>query len=223
MSENKTVFERLDEIEQKVDKAHSISEQIGEDWETYFERSTVYYYEPDIRKFSREKKKLITKYSIFVALCLLLLIAEIAISVWVSNISVWSIGCDVALLLSAIIPLIRAFTLKNKCLAKSKWNMNNHEFYIMGNKLEEEDSHGLLWNLLLIYSILVAVGIFVVMIVDCILFDVSLYFSLARIILVPLVITFGLIPSSYHFNSYMFETEDSYVINQYASWEKHNK
>lgn len=224
MSENKNVFDRLDEIEQRVGKPNqTISEMIGEPFDPYFERSTVYYYEPDIRMFNREKKKLIAKHSIFVAFCLLLLIAEIAISVWVSNISVWGIVCDVALLLSAIFPLIRTLTLKNKCLAKSKWNIKNHEFYKMEDKLAQEDSHGLLWTLLLIYNILVAVGIFVVMIVDCILFDVSFYFSLVRSILVSLVIIFGLSSSSYDFNSYMFETEDSYVIYQYFSWEKHNK
>lgn len=60
MADNKSVFEHLDIIESKIDSSEtpkSISDMISEPFDAYFDSSTVYYYEPDERKFNRYKVK----------------------------------------------------------------------------------------------------------------------------------------------------------------------
>ena len=63
--EDKSVFEKLDDIQSSIDnqtEKKTISEMIGEPFDAYFESSEVYYYEPNERKFNKWKKEKLKKY-----------------------------------------------------------------------------------------------------------------------------------------------------------------
>lgn len=61
MAENKSVIEHLEDIEESLKtkeyKSQTISDMIGEPFDSYMDSSTIYFFEQDERKFNKHKKK----------------------------------------------------------------------------------------------------------------------------------------------------------------------
>lgn len=233
MAENKSVIEHLEDIEESLKpkeyKPQTISDMIGEPFDPYMDSSTVYYFEPDERKFNKHKKKQCNSLTILAVVYLLPLLEHLILSFIFKTNLFWLFMGDLLLLLCPIFYLIYGFKQKSKKIANSKWNLKNHVFYKYEDKLGSEDNKGLLAKLLLVYKI-ISLLLFALSAVPILLggYDDTLkaiigrgkyIFALAAIL--PLHINMSF--SYYRYPAYIFDNEKSYVLYQYGTWKKFEK
>ncbi len=231
MKDDRSLMERMDSIEQKLNEGNqTISQQIGEDFASYLESSKTYFYQPDKRKYSKERK---TNLLIAImALCVLLAtcIAHIILSLLCGKILSVDLISDFICLATAVFCLIYFMKQKEKRISKSWWNRINVEFYNQENRLENDITKGfipILLRILIYIDLLIMVfssviqmtnlqdadytkSIFLVEILSCILAAVSFVLLLIRM-------------NVWNYSAFIFDKEDSYVIMQYGSFKKVDK
>ncbi len=232
---NKSVIEHLEDIENKIDsKERSVSEQVGEDFNNYLKNSTLYYYEPNIRCFKSQIKSKRIWLLIFCFIFLILGIIDIyfinyrdaygnltdnnkmtVILIYIIKI----LGC-LPLVLNFIYFLIQ----RPKKLAKSIWNKTNKEIYIFDNHLNNNKSMGfmkiflnsLTLILVAVYFILFIANIDLISNLNNYIFDI---FYLSTLFLITLI--YNNLDISY--SGYIYEKEDSYIVEYDNKWTKYNK
>lgn len=227
MSEERSVVQRLEDIENNQQQKN-INEQIGEPFDKYLEKSTVYYYEPDERRFNRHKKKTIVKNFILLFIGVLVLISDFVLAGFEIDLGWYHYCFDIVFTLCMVIPLVCVLKSKNKQLEKSVFNIKNHSFYLVDKMLCDEYSNGLIWIIYTVVRILVTIAMgvvgFYVFItqLDYAGFNAGLIFGKAIVYSMIMFIAFS--SDEYWFQSYIFDTDDSYVImHSWRHWEKIKK
>jgi len=158
MRNDKSVVEYLSDIEEKLNspfKQKSVSEMIDEPFDKYLETSTVYYYEPDERKFNKYRKRGITILVAMIFVCLFPLIAHIIISTVQQVIYPLIYVIDILLVICPLIDLIYVVKQTNKKKTESKWNLINQHYYIYENKLTYENNITIFAKMLFVYKIII--------------------------------------------------------------------
>lgn len=232
---NKSVIEHLEDIENRIDsKEKSISEQVGEDFNNYLKHSTLYYYEPNIRWFKSQIK---SKRLWLLTFCFIFLILGIIDICFINSSDAYGNLTDnnkITVILINIIKILGCLPLvlnfiyfliqRPKKMAKSIWNKTNNEIYIFDNHLNDNKSMGFIkifFNLLTLIF-LVAYFIFFMVNIDLIsnlnnyIFDI---FYLSTLFLITLI--YNNLDISY--SGYIYEKEDSYIVEYDNKWTKYNK
>lgn len=237
MSENKTVIEHLEDIKKALEpkkaprfkpyKEPTISDLIGEPFDPYFDSSTIYCYEPDERRFRNYKTEKCRKIFLMFLISLIPLIAHILLSILFNQILYWCLIGDIILLLPSIFCFIYGVNQKNKKLANSKWNMENHNFYKYKDKLSLETKKGTIAYLLTCLKIF-CICIFIVLLL------IPLFQTYEESLMVTFLVTDGLllgflpIPALIHFNDYeyssfIFDNAETYLLFEQNTWKKFKK
>ena len=233
MQENKSVIDHLNSIENDLandKKPKTISEAIGEPFLDYFNSSTIYLYESDERKFNREKKKKLRFAIITLMLCILPLIADVAIAIYAQEMIWLNFLGDLLILCFPILCIVYYAKMKTKKLADSKHNLLNIKFYVADGRLCQETSKGLISILALILAIFSFIGFIALTIVQYIFLpnsDIKGIFLtidiISIILLFYLFIDLKVRLRDNFYSAFVFEKEESYVICQYGEWKKVNK
>ena len=225
---NKSVFERLDKLEEIIvndnsNKQVSVSELIGEPFDKYMETSQVYYYEPDERAFRNYKKKYIKRYSIFISIFSILLILHTLISIFTKTFLIGLFIADLLLISLPVFYLINIIKLPNKRIANSKWNFINHRFYICDNQLKVEKNKGTINYIILAYQILTSLY-YILSIIPYLQISSLLICHLLSLVILSL---YFVMKGNYEwiYSKYIFDNKTSYVITDkfFHKWEKIEK
>lgn len=219
--DNRSVIDRLNDIENSFGKKSTISEKIGEPFDKYLKTAKVFLYESDIRAFNASKKK--KKNLILILLICVIIITIIGVFDSIKN---KNFSCDIiisycALILIPIIHLLILSKQKHKTIANSKWLNEKYEFYIHENKLKYEIKKGELLILfdILTYMLLVIVFVYSVK-------NLGTFFGVMNIVAVMPIASLNTlcICSNPNYSYFVFEKSDSYVITNLKDlWEKHKK
>ncbi len=230
--DTRSVIDRLDDIEETVKKDEepkSISDMIGEDFGEYLKTSTLYYYEPDERKFNNHIKKQKSRLIIYILFISIALIVDLICSFWANRLWIYFYLSDFLLILTPIFYLIYTLKQKNKQIAYSKWNLKNHEFYTYENKIGEESSKGRIHYFLLSYKIITFVlfvaSFFTMFINGKFTDEVTIVFAIRTVCgSFILGVYLPLSYSEYYYSYYIFDNKNSYVVKD-AHWNftKYNK
>ena len=232
MARFKSVNSKLDEIiENQNREPLTISQQIGEKFDPYFKRSTVYYYENDTRLFNSWKKQAMKISLISLTVAFLFLLASILFGAFSRFNPPLVIASSFSFLLT-LFCFIYNLKLKEKVLGKNKYNIQNIEFYFFEDTLRWEKSKGKIVTFLSIAKIITAaiyIGAFVFALIDYLNgkalsseYIISFFSSLAIVMIAPTVLL-GCSPKWYYDYSIVFDTEKSYVIFDWHSFKKINK
>ena len=235
-NDDRTVIERLDDIENKIpsfeyQKPKPISEIIGKPFADYLNEATVYGYEDDERKFKKIIKKERTMPIVWLSLFILFLVFDI-FSLIVNKQLEWLLV--VATTLSLVSPLLTLVVLlkqKNKQPMRSFWNVKNTELYLANDgdhkKIVREENNGAIFYIMLIIkivSILVGVvAVFLYFIVSMSSTANGALFwagSIFGYITVLLNIVSSRISRPYYYFNLLIETDDSYVTYPYLDYFK---
>lgn len=234
-NENRSVVERLDDIEKKVTwntNPPTISEQIGEDFGEYLKSSTLFYYEPDERKFVGWKKRKIISLAIYFFFEIVIL--ALSVFFWLDGIAdgaIWGFLASLILLIVLVLALVMTIRSKPIMKAQSPLNFQNHYFYLAEELrlVKEEEKTGLAVWIAKILSYASAILFIVSLIVG--IMDIHgdtwlvLLFAMGMTGGMMLAILVSSLPfRSYHYPShYIFEKEDSRVIRYHHQWRKEKK
>lgn len=218
----RNVIDRLQSIEDSLNHSEkSISEQIEEDFVEYFNESTVYYYEDDVRKFDyfiKKQKTLLLKNLI---LCLIWLVFNIISSIYIKKIIPLIFVIQILFFLELIFCYIFLRKQKPKKLSFSNFNIKNITFYIFNNSLNFEHSQGTIHKVFIIFKSFVVIFSLISFVFTSIkhhnylLFFFNIIFSnfLSKLF----------INKEYTYQKFIFENSNSYIVTDLNSWKKYTK
>ena len=232
MADNKSVFDHLEEIEDRLkpkDEAPvTISSLMGELFDPYFDSSTIYFYEEDERKFNKHKKSQITKLFIMLIIWLIPFVFPLSLAFVYNEYHAMNLVADFLFSSPTIVYMVYGFNQKRKKLANSKFNIRNHIFYKYENKLGEENERGLFSKIMITYKFLVAIFLLAAALVFAFGNDAGAlkeYYTwsyLYYLIMISLYIT-STTYHDYYYLSYIFDNKESYILYEHGTWKKISK
>lgn len=229
MADNKSVFDHLEEIEERLkpkdDAKVTISSLIGEPFDPYFESSTIYYYEEDERKFNKHRKSQITKLFVMLFIWLIPFAFHLALAIVYNEYHIMNLVAEFLFASPTVVYLIYGFNQKRKKIANSKFNMRNHVFYKYEDKLGQEDERGLFSKAMIIYKSLALLFLLVTVLVFVFGNETSAlkeYYTWSYLYYLMTISLYFLLTaySDYYYSSYIFDNKESYVLYEHGTWKK---
>ena len=229
MENNRNVFQKLDDIKKAIEEINdkdsqrkvTISEMVGVPFEEYMNTSTLYFYEPDERKFQKQRKKEIKASVILLSIYLIFVIFHIILMILRNDIDLLLCLVDGLLLILPVLKLIYGITQKSKKTAKSKWNRINFEFYSCEGKLAHNIETGIIQKVFTICRIIAILSIPILSIWLIINSKQRFLEVLSLFALLPLSSRLNLM--FYNYPMYIFDKKESYIITDLEEWKRIEK
>ena len=165
----RSVIERLDDIEKKIPsfnfgfkKPVSISEIIGQPFEEYLKKATLFGFEEDVRKFKKAHKKERTIPIVLLSILFPILVFSVVSFIILQRLEWLLVLASVVAMISPILSLVTLANQKNKQKMPSFWNYRNKNLYVVnkksGKSLVMEEETGAIAKLLLICRIIAIIA-----------------------------------------------------------------